>query len=161
MVAAGMAGAYGGYWIGHALGWSREAEWPLRIGGGGGAVVLSVLASLACVAIAGAWATWRAQHEHRRVIADGVSADAVIRRVWRTGIVVKRSGGGSMAQLGFELEVLPADAPPYRVRTAKLVAQEDLATMHPGIHVDVRYDANHPTRVAIEDARPTRADRLG
>ena len=32
--------------------------------------------------------------------------------------------------------------------------------MHPGIHVDVRYDADHPTRVAIEDARHTRADRL-
>jgi hypothetical protein len=160
MVAAGVVGAYGGYWIGHGLGWSRQAEWPLRIGGGGGAIVLSVLTSLACVAAAGWWATWRAQHEHHRVLSGGVPASAVIIRVWRTGILVKSPGGGSLTQLGFELEVLPADARPYRVRTTKLVAGLDMVTMHPGIHVDVRYDPFHPSRVAIEDAPPTRADKL-
>lgn len=161
MVVAGIAGAYGGYWIGHGLGWSRQAEWPLRIGGGGGAIVLSVVTSLAGVAAAGTWATWRAHHQHRRVISDGLPAHAVILRVWRTGIVVKGPEGGSLAQLGFELQVQPPDVPPYRVRTTKLVSGPDLATMHPGIHVDVRYDPNHPKRVAIEDAPPSRADRFG
>lgn len=160
MVGAGIVGAYGGYWIGHALGWSRDAEWPLRIGGGGAAIVLSVLTSLVCVGLAGVLATWRAQHEHRRVLAGGVPAHAVIVRVWRTGIVVKNPRGGSLSQLGFELEVLVDETPPYRVRTTKLVAGPDMATMHPGIHVDIRYDPQHPTRVAIEDAPPTRADRL-
>jgi len=29
-------GAYAGYWIGYLLGWSSDAEWPFRVGGGTG-----------------------------------------------------------------------------------------------------------------------------
>ncbi len=49
MVLGGVVGAYLGYWIGHLAGWSTDAEWPLRIGGGAGAIALSI--ALAVVAV--------------------------------------------------------------------------------------------------------------
>jgi hypothetical protein len=42
MVLAGIIGGWGGYWIGHLAGWSVDAEWPWEIGGGTGAVLLSI-----------------------------------------------------------------------------------------------------------------------
>ena len=40
MVVGGFIGAYAGYWIGYLLGWSSDAEWPFRVGGGTGAILL-------------------------------------------------------------------------------------------------------------------------
>ena len=42
MVLGGLIGGWGGYWIGHLAGWSVDAEWPWQIGGGTGAVLLSI-----------------------------------------------------------------------------------------------------------------------
>lgn len=42
MVIGGIVGGWVGYWIGHLLGWSVNAEWPLRIGGGSGAILMSM-----------------------------------------------------------------------------------------------------------------------
>jgi hypothetical protein len=42
MVLGGIIGGWGGYWIGHLAGWSVDAEWPWEIGGGTGAVLLSI-----------------------------------------------------------------------------------------------------------------------
>jgi len=42
MVLGGIVGGWGGYWIGHLAGWSVDAEWPWEIGGGTGAVLLSI-----------------------------------------------------------------------------------------------------------------------
>lgn len=46
MVVGGFIGAYAGYWIGHLLGRSADAEWPFRVGGGTGAIVLSIAMSV-------------------------------------------------------------------------------------------------------------------
>jgi hypothetical protein len=46
MVVGGFIGAYAGYWIGYLLGWSSDAEWPLRVGGGTGAILLSIVLSV-------------------------------------------------------------------------------------------------------------------
>ena len=54
IVLCGIVGGWGGYWIGHSLGWSTNAEWPLRIGGGTGAILCSM--GLAVIAVALAWA---------------------------------------------------------------------------------------------------------
>ena len=48
----GMAGGWIGYWLGHLLGWSEDAEWPSEIGGGGGAILLSMGMAVAFVVIA-------------------------------------------------------------------------------------------------------------
>jgi hypothetical protein len=42
MVLGGLVGGYFGYWIGHLAGWSTDADWPSRIGGGQGAIALSI-----------------------------------------------------------------------------------------------------------------------
>jgi hypothetical protein len=51
MVAGGLIGGYAGYWIGHLAGWSTDADWPFKIGGGEGAILVSI-----GVAVAGALA---------------------------------------------------------------------------------------------------------
>ena len=49
MVLGGIIGGWGGYWIGHLAGWSVDADWPWEIGGGTGAVLLSIGMSVAGV----------------------------------------------------------------------------------------------------------------
>jgi len=48
MVLGGIVGGYIGYWIGDLAGWSTDADWPLEIGGGGGAIAMSI-----CLAVVG------------------------------------------------------------------------------------------------------------
>ena len=60
MVVAGIIGGYFGYWIGHAAGWSSDADWPWHIGGGTGAILLSI--GLALIGVLVVWlllALWR------------------------------------------------------------------------------------------------------
>ena len=52
MVFGGVLGAYIGYWIGHVAGWSVDADWPFRIGGGTGAILLSMGMSVLGVFVA-------------------------------------------------------------------------------------------------------------
>jgi hypothetical protein len=49
MVLGGIVGGWGGYWIGHLAGWSTDADWPQRIGGGTGAILLSIGLAIAGV----------------------------------------------------------------------------------------------------------------
>ena len=56
MVFGGIVGGSLGYWMGHLAGWSTDAEWPFRVGGGQGAIVLSIALAVAGVLIAG-WLT--------------------------------------------------------------------------------------------------------
>lgn len=56
MVIGGIVGAYVGYWIGYAAGWGEGADWPFVIGGGEGAIALSIALSIVGVLFAG-WLT--------------------------------------------------------------------------------------------------------
>jgi hypothetical protein len=56
MVVGGVVGGYVGYWVGHLAGWSTDAEWPSRIGGGTGAIALSIGLAVLGALIAG-WLT--------------------------------------------------------------------------------------------------------
>jgi len=51
-VIVGIICGWGGYWLGHLAGWSADAAWPTQIGGGTGAIVLSI-----ALAVAGALIT--------------------------------------------------------------------------------------------------------
>ena len=51
-VIVGIICGWGGYWLGHLAGWSADADWPVQIGGGEGAIVLSI-----ALAVAGALIT--------------------------------------------------------------------------------------------------------
>ncbi len=51
MVIGGIIGGWAGYWIGHLLGWSVNAQWPLHVGGGTGAILVSMAMSVLGVLI--------------------------------------------------------------------------------------------------------------
>lgn len=51
MVLGGIIGGGGGCWIGHVAAWSTDPDKPQRIGGGLGAVLLSVGLAIAGVLI--------------------------------------------------------------------------------------------------------------
>ena len=50
-VICGIVGGWVGYWLGYAAGWSEDADWPWEIGGGTGAILLSMGMAVAFVAI--------------------------------------------------------------------------------------------------------------
>ena len=52
LVVCGVVGGWVGYWIGHLAGWSENAEWPGRIGGGTGAILLSIAMAVLFVILA-------------------------------------------------------------------------------------------------------------
>ncbi len=53
MVLGGIVGGYLGYWLGHLAGWSTNAEWPFKIGGGAGAILTSIGLALVGVLVVG------------------------------------------------------------------------------------------------------------
>ena len=53
LVFCGVVGAWVGYWIGYLAGWSEDAHWPGTVGGGTGAILLSIALSVLFVVIAG------------------------------------------------------------------------------------------------------------
>ncbi len=148
-VLAGIIGAWVGYWVGHALGWTTDAEWPLRIGGGNRAIVLSIgLAFLAAVDTA-AMLIARPMLRERRLLATGRRSRARIVRVWRTGLRTRSDAGASRTQLGFDLLVEPDDRPAFAARATSLVNSGDVDAFEPGVLVDVQFDPESPTLVAL------------
>ena len=65
MVLGGIVGGYFGYWIGHLAGWSTDANWPFKIGGGAGAIAMSIGLTVLGVLIAG-WLLALPPLRHRR-----------------------------------------------------------------------------------------------
>ncbi len=53
-----------GYWIGHQAGWSADANWPFKIGGGEDAIAMSIGLPVLGVLIAG-WVLALPPHRHR------------------------------------------------------------------------------------------------
>jgi len=145
----GVVGAWVGYWIGHLAGWSQDADWPGQIGGGSGAILLSIGASVLFVFLAGALVFLTPQRAVRRVLESGAPAQATVVSVKETG-AQSWAPRGTRHQVSCELEVCPSDGSPYRARTTQFVSAAVEGALHPGAKVAVRFDPAKPTRVAIE-----------
>ena len=52
-VLAGIIAGWCGYWIGHWFGWSSNADWPTSLGGGAGAIILSIALAVGAVLAVG------------------------------------------------------------------------------------------------------------
>jgi hypothetical protein len=148
LVLVGIVGAYIGYWLGHFAGWSRDAEFPFRIGGGDGAILLSIGVSFLSVMGALWWLVARPLQRERRLLKTGLPGRATVMRVWRTGVTAGK--GGTRHQLAIELEVHPGGGAAYPTRTTRLASAAEETALKPGTEVNVRYDPSRPTSVAIE-----------
>lgn len=149
LVGCGVIGAWVGYWLGHLAGWSENADWPGRIGGGVGAVLLSIGLSVLSVLIAGTIVFLLPQRRARRVLAGGSPARATVLSVEDTGGRI-RGRAGKRRQVSCELEVFLSDSRSYRARATQFVSPGLEATLRPGVAVAVRYDPAHRDRVAVE-----------
>ena len=149
LVAIGILGAWVGYWIGHAAGWSLNAEFPLRIGGGQGAILLSMAVSFGSVMAGIGWFVARPFRRIRRLAATGTAAHATIRRMWRTGLYTARWQDGPRHELAFEVEVHPDGGPGYATRALGLLSEAEEAALKPGVEAAVRYDPSHPSFVVV------------
>jgi hypothetical protein len=63
LVFCGVVGAWVGYWTGHIAGWSQNAVWPWTIGGGTGAILLSIGMSVVFVMLG--WMAWAVGQRRR------------------------------------------------------------------------------------------------
>jgi Zn-dependent protease with chaperone function len=64
-VIVGIIWGWGGYWLGHLAGWSTDADWPTTIGGGTGAILLSIgLAVVGSLVTIGVLTWWSRRREN-------------------------------------------------------------------------------------------------
>jgi hypothetical protein len=100
MVLGGLIAGYAGYWIGHLAGWSTDADWSLRIGGGTGAILLSIGMTVAGAALPGLLRTGRRRH---------------------SPVLARRGRGGTLRRRGAGLHrPAPGAGPVGRAVTARL-----------------------------------------
>ena len=156
VVLCGIVGGWIGYWIGYAAGWSVDAEWPGQIGGGTGAILMSIGVSVLAVALAAAVVFLAPQRGVRRVLRSGVQATALVIGTAETG-AVRWAPKGTRHQVACELEVCPADGVPYRARTVQFVTEAFEAGLQPGATVPVRVDPAAPRHVALDETLPRAA----
>ncbi len=149
VVLIGLAAAWGGYWTGHAFGWSENADWPWRIGGGGGAILLAAGTALAAVLAAIGFIVWHPFYRSRRLNRSGRHAEGLVLDVHDTGVTLHHHGA-TLHQSEMELEVHPRGARPFVVHTYDYLDDEEAAHLLAGSAVSLRFDPAHPKRVAIE-----------
>lgn len=154
MVLGGFVGAYVGYWIGHLAGWSENAEWPFQIGGGDGAIGLSIGISVLGVFLTGLALSLPSAMAARRILATGHPARATVVGISDLGLRTFGRGFGR-GQFGYEL-VLHTERGERRVRGIQWLTPEELRVLVPGAEVMVRCDRGRPDRVALDLAAEPR-----
>jgi len=81
----------------------------------------------------------------KRIMQEGIQAEAVILKAEHTGGVVN----GVNFNIRFLLEVRPKDKPAYQASAIALVPAVNLPKYQPGTIVQVKYDPNEPKKVLI------------
>jgi hypothetical protein len=77
----------------------------------------------------------------------GVAAEAVILRIWDTGITVNDD-----PVIGMEVEVRPAEGDPWRATLPKsLISRLDIPRFQPGQTVQIRFDPQDRSRVGLDE----------
>jgi hypothetical protein len=149
IVLGGIVGGYFGYWIGHLAGWSENADWPFRIGGGQGAILMSIGLAVVGVLVTGLWLALPSYLKGRRVLETGTRVPGTILEAWNLGF---RSTvpGEEVVQYEFVIEFEPIHGMSRRDKVIQWVPAERAGELLPGNHVMVRYDPADPHQVAIE-----------
>jgi hypothetical protein len=148
-IVCGIIGGWVGYWIGHFAGWSTNADWPAHIGGGTGAILLSILLALIGVAVAAAIMSVGPYRRTRRLLRIGTPAQAKVLEVKRAGLTI-RGLREIWEKVCCELEVHPSEGSPFQARACQFASRSLEAALRPGAMVEVRYDRAKPARAAVE-----------
>ena len=156
VIVSGIVGAWIGYWLGDAAGWSENAEWPWTFGGGRGAILLAFGMSVLFVIVASAFIVLFQGRGVRQALEFGLPARAKVLSIKKTG-EKSATDDGEYEQVHCELEVRPRDGKPYRTRITQFLTVGYLRSLRPGAMVPVRYDPARRASVAIiEPAAPRR-----
>ncbi|MFZ0323708.1 MAG: DUF3592 domain-containing protein [Actinomycetes bacterium] len=151
LVLGGLVGGYIGYWLGYWAGWSTNAEWPLRIGGGNGAIALSMGMAVVGVLVAGAFLRLPSWLIDRRLRNHGEHAEATIVDRWGTGLSM-RGLSSSLKQYRVLVEVRLPDGTHRKAHSTQWLQPDEFSALQPGRQVTVHYHLRHPDRVLIDTA---------
>jgi hypothetical protein len=80
----------------------------------------------------------------RKLLQTGEIAQATILSINTTGVTVNDN-----PQARFALEVRPANRPPFRAEAKKIVSMFEIMQYQPGTILEVRFDPNKPSEIAI------------
>jgi MFS family permease len=152
MVLGGIVGGYFGYWAGHWAGWSVDADWPWRIGGGTGAILISMGLAVVGVLLVGLAFAVPPALTARHLRAHGVKLSGTIVERWNLGLHVA-SGRGTLDEFGFLVDVTMPDGATRPVRSAQWVTSGQRLQFLPGRQVTVRYDPHRPKHVLVDSLR--------
>jgi hypothetical protein len=75
---------------------------------------------------------------------NGVPATARVLKIWETGVRINDN-----PVVGFLLEVHAEGLEPYQAETRALISILQIPQIQPGTELQVMYDPNDPTRVAL------------
>ena len=156
MVIAGIVGGYIGYWLGDLAGWSTNADWPFQIGGGTGAILLSMAMAVAGVLVAGGLLRLPSLLIDRRLRNHGDHAEATVIDRWGTGLDL-RGLNSTLRQYRVLVEVRLPDGTHRRAHATQWLEPVELAALQPGQQVMVRYHLRHPDRVLVDTHHLTSA----
>ncbi|MCL4395013.1 MAG: hypothetical protein M1482_09470 [Chloroflexi bacterium] len=92
--------------------------------------------------------------KNRQLLSKGVSAPAVILKVWETGVVMNEIN----PQIGLLLEVRPQKGAPFQAETKMFISMIQVPQFQPGVTLAVKYDPADPRKVAVD---PTGGTALG
>ena len=131
-------------------------DWISTLLAGTGAFsVLITIVSIACSCLITAivlgatgfflYRLFKGMSQNSALVKTGVSAPAVILDVQDTGVTMNNS-----MQARLTLQVTPTDRPPFQAVTTALVNRFQVGMLVPGATVQVKYDPNDITKVAIE-----------
>ncbi|MBU0494827.1 MAG: SHOCT domain-containing protein [Chloroflexi bacterium] len=113
----------------------------------GGTPVVSLSIALVVIVILG-WvfgSVIRPMLQAQALLQSGEPAGATILKLWDTGTTLNND-----PQVGMLLEVRPPGRSPFQAEVKTFVSRLQTAMIQPGMAVQVRYDPNDTSRVAIE-----------
>lgn len=87
-------------------------------------------------------------------LQKGVPAKAEVLKITQTGTYVNQN-----PQVKLTLKVMPMNHPAFEVTVEKLVNLVDLSSYQPGAQLNVKYLPDHPSWLAVEDAKPQSPER--
>jgi hypothetical protein len=148
VTACAVAGLWGGYWLGYLAGWSKSAKWPTQIGGGAGAIALSIVLAVVCLAIATAILVVPTFRTTRRLLLEGTSARGIVLESKRAGLTI-RSSRKTWDKISCRLDVQPFQGASFHSQAYQFMTAAEEAALRPDTLVEIRYDPGKPQRAAI------------